>query len=265
MPHSTCTCGCSRLSVVLTLSDEVTEALSTGGAVVALESTILAHGLPAPQNREVAARIEAAVRNRGAVPATIAVLDGRVTVGLIRRRAGPGLRRRRLRQAERARPRRRRRPRTQRRHHRGLDLGGGGGRGHRRVRHRRPGRGAPRLGLDPGHLRRPRRTGPHPGGGRLRRGEVDPRRAGDAGIPGDQQCAGARLPDRRVPRLLPRRLRRAGVLAGGERRRGRRRGPRPPRARCGTIRDRAGQPGGPGPAAGPRSCTTGCWPTGCSC
>jgi pseudouridine-5'-phosphate glycosidase len=67
---------------VLTLSDEVTEALSTGGAVVALESTILAHGLPAPQNREVAARIEAAVRNRGAVPATVAVLDGRVTVGL---------------------------------------------------------------------------------------------------------------------------------------------------------------------------------------
>ena len=73
---------CSRLSVVLTLSDEVTDALATGGAVVALESTILAHGLPAPQNREVAARIEAAVRDRGAVPATIAVLDGRVTVGL---------------------------------------------------------------------------------------------------------------------------------------------------------------------------------------
>ena len=53
MPHLGRAVRCSLLS--LTLSDEVTDALATGGAVVALESTILAHGLPAPQNREVAA------------------------------------------------------------------------------------------------------------------------------------------------------------------------------------------------------------------
>ncbi len=66
------------------ISDEVRTALSSGGPVVALESTIIAHGLPAPRNLEVAAEIESAVRRRGAVPATIAVLDGVVRVGLDR-------------------------------------------------------------------------------------------------------------------------------------------------------------------------------------
>jgi len=61
---------------------EVAEALAAGRPVVALESTILAHGLPPGRNREVAAAIEAAVRDGGAVPATLAVLDGRVRVGL---------------------------------------------------------------------------------------------------------------------------------------------------------------------------------------
>jgi pseudouridine-5'-phosphate glycosidase len=50
--------------------------------VVALESTIITHGLPAPTNLDVARRVEAAVRDEGAVPATIAVLDGQVRVGL---------------------------------------------------------------------------------------------------------------------------------------------------------------------------------------
>lgn len=61
---------------------EVAEALAAGRAVVALESTLLAHGLPAPHNRAVADRVEAAVREAGAVPATVAVLGGVPTVGL---------------------------------------------------------------------------------------------------------------------------------------------------------------------------------------
>lgn len=66
----------------LHIGDEVAEALRDGGAVVALESTVIAHGLPWPDNLEVACRLEAAVRGRGAVPATIGVLDGVPTVGL---------------------------------------------------------------------------------------------------------------------------------------------------------------------------------------
>jgi pseudouridine-5'-phosphate glycosidase len=64
------------------LSPEVAEALERGAAVVALESTIIAHGLPRPRNLEVARELEAEVRAAGAVPATIAVLEGEVRVGL---------------------------------------------------------------------------------------------------------------------------------------------------------------------------------------
>ncbi|MBL7494346.1 pseudouridine-5'-phosphate glycosidase [Frankia sp. AgB1.9] len=64
------------------VSAEVQEALAAGRAVVALESTLLAHGLPAPRNREFAAELEQLVRDQGAVPATVAVLDGVPTVGL---------------------------------------------------------------------------------------------------------------------------------------------------------------------------------------
>ena len=64
------------------VSAEVTEALSSRGAVVALESTIISHGLPRPDNLRVAHEIEAAVRDAGAVPATVAVVDGVVRVGL---------------------------------------------------------------------------------------------------------------------------------------------------------------------------------------
>ena len=64
------------------LSSEVAEALATGRPVVALESTLLAHGLPRPENRRAADDVEAAVRAGGAVPATIAVLDGVPHVGL---------------------------------------------------------------------------------------------------------------------------------------------------------------------------------------
>jgi pseudouridine-5'-phosphate glycosidase len=61
---------------------EVAEALAGGRPVVALESTIIAHGLPRPDNLRVAREIEEAVRSHGAVPATIAVVRGEVTVGL---------------------------------------------------------------------------------------------------------------------------------------------------------------------------------------
>ncbi len=62
--------------------DEVRTALAEGRAVVALESTIISHGLPRPDNARLAREFEGAVRNGGAVPATVAVIDGQARVGL---------------------------------------------------------------------------------------------------------------------------------------------------------------------------------------
>ncbi|MDG4858988.1 pseudouridine-5'-phosphate glycosidase [Streptomyces sp. T-3] len=67
---------------VLVVSDEVRAAVGGRRPVVALESTIIAHGLPRPDNLQVALELESLVRQEGAVPATIAVLDGRARVGL---------------------------------------------------------------------------------------------------------------------------------------------------------------------------------------
>ncbi len=67
---------------IVSLSHEVQEALSQQAPVVALESTIIAHGLPRPRNLEVAAEFETTLRGQGVVPATIAVLDGVAHVGL---------------------------------------------------------------------------------------------------------------------------------------------------------------------------------------
>ena len=67
---------------VIDVAPEVAEALSSGGPVVALESTIIAHGLPRPDNARIARELEDAVRAAGAVPATIALLDGTVRIGL---------------------------------------------------------------------------------------------------------------------------------------------------------------------------------------
>ncbi|KAK3004789.1 hypothetical protein RJ639_019922 [Escallonia herrerae] len=64
------------------ISPVVSEALSCGKAVVALESTIISHGMPYPKNLETAKEVEAIVRENGAVPATIAILDGVPCVGL---------------------------------------------------------------------------------------------------------------------------------------------------------------------------------------
>ena len=72
MPH---------VNIPLRIGDEVAGALAAGRPVVALESTLLAHGLPAGRNREVADRLEQAVRDAGAVPATVAVLDGLAVAG----------------------------------------------------------------------------------------------------------------------------------------------------------------------------------------
>jgi len=66
----------------LHLAPEVAEALAAGRPVVALESTIISHGMPYPQNVAMATEVEGIVREHGAVPATIAILDGRLCVGL---------------------------------------------------------------------------------------------------------------------------------------------------------------------------------------
>jgi pseudouridylate synthase len=69
---------------LLDIAPEIAEALAEGRAVVALESTIITHGMPFPDNAETALAVEAVVREAGAVPATIAILDGRLKAGLTR-------------------------------------------------------------------------------------------------------------------------------------------------------------------------------------
>lgn len=66
----------------LVLSEEIQQGLQTGRPVVALESTVIAHGLPYPTNVETAQRMEEVIRQQGAIPATIAVLDGQLRVGV---------------------------------------------------------------------------------------------------------------------------------------------------------------------------------------
>jgi pseudouridine-5'-phosphate glycosidase len=70
------------MNPLLTFSPEVLAARAALTPLVALESTIITHGMPYPQNVETARRVEAEVRAAGAVPATIAVLDGRIQIGL---------------------------------------------------------------------------------------------------------------------------------------------------------------------------------------
>jgi pseudouridylate synthase len=70
------------LNPVLHISEEVVDALGENRPVVALESAIIAHGMPPPRNLETARRLESIVRQGGGVPATIAVFDGKIHVGL---------------------------------------------------------------------------------------------------------------------------------------------------------------------------------------
>ena len=72
----------NAISLPIAVSDEVREALSRGQAVVALESTIITHGMPFPSNLDMAREVEGDVRAAGAVPATIAVAGGRLVVGM---------------------------------------------------------------------------------------------------------------------------------------------------------------------------------------
>lgn len=69
-------------NLLLNISDEVSDAQSEGRPIVALESTIIAHGMPFPENFETGRDLETIIRNQGAVPATIAVFDGKMCVGL---------------------------------------------------------------------------------------------------------------------------------------------------------------------------------------
>ena len=72
-------------NIYLDIAPEVDSALKEGRPVVALESTIISHGMPYPQNVETAVNVENIIRSEGAVPATIAVIGGKMKVGLSRR------------------------------------------------------------------------------------------------------------------------------------------------------------------------------------
>ena len=71
-----------NLKKYLDVAPEVAQAIQTGKPVVALESTIISHGMPYPQNVQTALRVEQIIRDSGAVPATIAILGGRLKAGL---------------------------------------------------------------------------------------------------------------------------------------------------------------------------------------
>lgn len=73
-----------KLNKYLDLSPEVQEAMASGKPVVALESTIISHGMPYPQNVETALAVEQIIRDNGAVPATVAIIGGRLKAGLSR-------------------------------------------------------------------------------------------------------------------------------------------------------------------------------------
>jgi pseudouridine-5'-phosphate glycosidase len=72
----------NNLKKYLEVSPEVQKAIDEGKPVIALESTIISHGMPYPQNVETALRVESVVRENGAVPATIAIIGGKLRVGL---------------------------------------------------------------------------------------------------------------------------------------------------------------------------------------
>ena len=70
------------MNPLLSISKEVQHALDNNLPVVALESTIISHGMPYPQNVEMAKTVEQIIRDNGAVPATIAIMDGKYKIGL---------------------------------------------------------------------------------------------------------------------------------------------------------------------------------------
>ncbi len=70
------------MHALLEITDEVQKALTENKPVVALESTIISHGMPYPQNVEMATQVEAIIRQNGATPATIAIMNGKIKIGL---------------------------------------------------------------------------------------------------------------------------------------------------------------------------------------
>ncbi|MEM8702982.1 MAG: pseudouridine-5'-phosphate glycosidase [Pseudomonadota bacterium] len=72
----------TELKNLIVQSDEIRDAIASDKPVVALESTIITHGMPFPRNLETARQVEADIRSEGAVPATIALMDGKIHVGL---------------------------------------------------------------------------------------------------------------------------------------------------------------------------------------
>lgn len=73
----------TKFAKYLDIAPEVAQALAANKPVVALESTIISHGMPYPQNVEMAAEVEQVIRDQGATPATIAIMDGKLKVGLL--------------------------------------------------------------------------------------------------------------------------------------------------------------------------------------
>ena len=73
-----------NLNKYLDVAPEVAQAVAEGKPVVALESTIISHGMPYPQNVETALKVEQIIRDNGAVPATIAIINGRLKAGCSR-------------------------------------------------------------------------------------------------------------------------------------------------------------------------------------
>ena len=71
-----------KTNTLLDIQPEVKAALDKGKAVVALESTIISHGMPYPQNIQMAKKVESIIRGAGAVPATVAIMDGKIKIGL---------------------------------------------------------------------------------------------------------------------------------------------------------------------------------------
>ena len=71
-----------ELGKLIKISEEIQNSIKENGPVVALESTIISHGMPFPQNLETALEVERIIRKEGAIPATIAILEGRIKIGL---------------------------------------------------------------------------------------------------------------------------------------------------------------------------------------
>jgi len=71
-----------KINSLVEVTPEVKAALEAGKAVVALESTIISHGMPYPQNIQMAQKVESIIRSAGAVPATVAIMNGKIKVGL---------------------------------------------------------------------------------------------------------------------------------------------------------------------------------------